>query len=202
MFFNVSSVDANGLAIFSISASDLFSNYVQQFELNSGSASTVIINVSGTNISWSTGNMIGEFVTDGGEQKVIWNFYEAQNIILNNNIHGAILAPYADTVANNVPIDGSVVVNSLTTTGEVHLPTFNGNISNTVCNPISTPTATLVPTNTPTFTPTATLVPTNTPTFTPTATLVPTNTPTFTPTATLVPQYATPIRQPSHPRPL
>jgi hypothetical protein len=53
--------------------------------------------------------------------------------------------------------------------------------------PTATPTATAVPTNTPTFTATATNTPTETPTFTATATNTPTETPTFTATATNTP---------------
>jgi len=122
--------DANGLAVFSVSASDLFSNQkVQQIELNLNGASDIVINVSGVNIVWSAGNMVGVFNQDDVRDNIVWNFYEATTIDFGSHaMNGQVLAPLAN-VTTSGNINGSIFANSLTTTSEVHLPGYNGNIN-------------------------------------------------------------------------
>lgn len=118
---------SDGVAVFNVSGSDIFSNpYAQQFELIADSLTkNVVINVSGTSINWTGGNMVGQFTNDYWQAHVIWNFYEAETINLGSrNFNGAILAPYA-SITSSGPIDGLVVANNLTTTGAVNLPDGN-----------------------------------------------------------------------------
>lgn len=126
--FNVTSVDENGAAIFEVNGSQLFSGAAQQIELNPGSASMVIINVTGSSINWTSGNMVGNFTNSSWRSRVIWNFPGASTINFNSyNMMGAVLAPYAHvTTAAN--IDGSVAVRALTTTSEIHQPTLTANL--------------------------------------------------------------------------
>ncbi|MBK1829838.1 choice-of-anchor A family protein [Verrucomicrobiaceae bacterium R5-34] len=121
--------DDDGTAIFSYSGNDIFSNnYVQQIELDLNSASTVVINVSGTDIDWTSGNMVGSFTDLAVRESVIWNFYEAESIDFGSyNMMGQVLAPNA-TVTTSANIDGSIYAQNLTTTSEVHLPTYNGEL--------------------------------------------------------------------------
>lgn len=119
---------ADGVAVFNVSAADIFSNpNGQQFELYADSfTSNFVINVSGTSVDWTNGNMVGLFTDNYWQDHTIWNFYEATSINLgSHNFNGAILAPYA-TITTSANIDGLVVANNLTTTAEVHLPN-NGN---------------------------------------------------------------------------
>lgn len=130
--FNVSSVTEKGVAIFEVAAADLFgNNNVQQIELNPGSASLVVINVTGSTVNWSgNGNMVGNFTNSQWRSRVIWNFAGASTINFGSrNMMGAVLAPYAH-VTTSANIDGSVAVRALTTTSEIHQPTFSGNLGN------------------------------------------------------------------------
>lgn len=196
--FTVNNVTSSGVAIFQVKGADIFNNSrVQQIELQPQSATTIIINVAGTTINWSDGNLVGNFVDNAWRANVIWNFYEATTINLGSrNLMGALLAPLA-AVKTSGNLDGAVAVRSLTTTAAVHQPEFAGALDS-VCptaTPTNTvaPTATSTPTGTPTGTPTRTSAPTATrtatPTFTstPTRTSVPTATPTATPTFTNTP---------------
>ncbi len=124
--FNVNNVDVNGIAIFNVSISAVFNNNnVQQIQLNplNSNLKLVVINVYGTSASWSSGNFVGSWfdsVTTGRSQ-TIWNFYQATSLTLNNDIMGAVLAPYA-VVTTGSNVDGAIAVKTLYAGGEVHLP--------------------------------------------------------------------------------
>lgn len=61
---------------------------------------------------------------------IIWNFYEATTVNFGSrNMMGQVIAPYAH-VTSQGNIDGSIFARSLTTTGEVHLPGYNGLFQN------------------------------------------------------------------------
>lgn len=118
---------ADGLAVFNVSATDIFTNpYGQQFELIPDAFTTnIVINVSGTSVNWTNGNMVGLFNDNYWQGHTLWNFYEATTINLNaHNFNGGILAPLA-SITTSSNIDGLVVANNLTTTAEVHLPDSN-----------------------------------------------------------------------------
>lgn len=116
----------DGLAVFNVSGAQVFSNnLVQQIELNLNGASAVVINVSGTNITFNQGNMVGAWNTLFARANVIWNFHEATNILFDRAMNGAVLAPLA-SVRNNTVIEGSTFVGSLLQRGEVHLPGYTG----------------------------------------------------------------------------
>lgn len=118
---------ADGVAVFDVSAADIFANpRGQQFELIADAAtSSIVINVSGTSVNWTNGNMVGLFNDNYWQGHTLWNFYEAETINLgSHNFNGAILAPYA-SITTSANIDGLVVAKNLTTTAEVHLPDSN-----------------------------------------------------------------------------
>ena len=121
--------DQNGTAVFSYGGSEIFSNSnVQQIEIDVNSASVIVINVSGTEITWNSGNKVGAFTDLAVRESVIWNFYEAETIdFQSRNFNGQVLAPNA-TVTTAGNIDGSIYARNLITTAEVHLPTFNGTL--------------------------------------------------------------------------
>ena len=125
--FNVTSTDACGVAVFDIPGSVFSNGNVQQIELSPGSASTIVINVSGASINWTQGNMVSQFTSATWRARVLWNFHQATSINFNSrNMMGAVLAPLAN-VSTTANIDGSIAANSLTTSAEVHLPNFVGN---------------------------------------------------------------------------
>lgn len=151
LMFDVQSKTANGLAIFDITGSQLFNSAGGVIEFsNSANAATILVNVSGSSMNWTHGNM-GNWLTSYSSNitKVIWNFHQATSINTNSRrFAGAILAPYADMNAGSGNLEGSVVVKNLVNAGEIHNPVFS--LSNktpltTACDGLPTPT----PTNTP-----------------------------------------------------
>lgn len=116
----------DGIAVFNVSGSQVLSNnLVQQLELNLNGASAVVINVSGTSINFNQGNMVGAWNTAFARANVIWNFYQATDILFDRAMNGAVLAPLAH-LRNNTVIEGSTFVSSMYQRGEVHLPGYTG----------------------------------------------------------------------------
>ncbi|OYW73789.1 MAG: hypothetical protein B7Z37_20250, partial [Verrucomicrobia bacterium 12-59-8] len=115
---------ADGVAVFNVTAASIFSNpFGQQFDLNAdANTANIIINVSGTSVNWTNGNMVGNLTSNYWQEHTLWNFYEATTINLNEHrFNGGILAPYA-SITTQSEIDGLVVANNLTTAAEVRLP--------------------------------------------------------------------------------
>ncbi len=127
--FYVNSVDANGIAVFNLAGNTVLNNVlVQQIEIIVGTSVTntlqlIIINLSGTSISFSQGNFVGTWLTSisTGRAHTLWNLPQATSLTINQNWMGALLAPYA-VVTASVNIDGATAVLSLTTTAELHDP--------------------------------------------------------------------------------
>ena len=101
----------------------------------------IIINVSGDNLELYT-NIIGNFSNSIFAEKIIWNFYEATEINLEQTLYGTLLAPLA-TVSTTKNIDGAVGVSSLifSQAGEIHMPlsTVTPPVTTTVEVPEPTP---------------------------------------------------------------
>lgn len=119
--------DSNGLAVFNVPGSLVFSNNnVQQIDINFNGATNVIINVTGTNINFTQGNFVGNFTSMFARSRVLWNFHQATNIDIGGKaFNGALLAPAASYTSQGVN-EGSVYVASFTQRGEVHLPGYIG----------------------------------------------------------------------------
>ena len=151
--FTVAAVDANNNAVFNINGADLFGSKTQQIGLSlsgltESQVKTVIINVTGTAISFSnwSGNFSGFFTQSWARSHVIWNFQDATSLDLTNReFNGAILAYQASLQTGSAPVQGSVFVreyfgpNGVGQTGEVHMPLYQGYV------PGLTPTATPEP---------------------------------------------------------
>lgn len=112
--------DANGVAVFNITADQL--NSIGQIQFNLNGADTAIVNVSGANITLDD-NFLGG--TNGLGQHVIWNFKDAQTLNLSTAWGGSILAPSAAATTGNY-VQGSAVFGSLVQNGEFHLGTYSG----------------------------------------------------------------------------
>lgn len=120
---------ANGVAVFHVNGNDLFNNNrVQQMSLALNGATSVIINVSGNGINWTNGNIVGGFNTDDARSRVLWNFYEAEEIHFGSrSLSGAVLAPYAHTTIMG-QMNGSMWVESMTQRAMVTGPGYTGAI--------------------------------------------------------------------------
>ncbi len=127
--FYVNNVDVNGIAVFNLVGNTVLNNQlVQQIEVIIGAnvasiLQLVVINLSGTSISFSQANLVGTWFTSisTGRSHTIWNLPQATSLTINSNWMGALLAPYA-VVTASVNIDGATAVLSLTTTAELHDP--------------------------------------------------------------------------------
>lgn len=121
--------DANGLAVFDLTAVDDTLLSLSEFMFDFGSASTVVmnadlssatVNANFLTMAGSTGSIASQI---GG--KTIWNFYNATNLTLNTQFSGAVLATSALlTHGNN--IEGGVYVQRIQQNGEIHLQPFSG----------------------------------------------------------------------------
>ena len=127
LIFNVVSKDADGFAFFTVPNGDaIFHNSkVQQIEVKNdeGKASVIVINVPGKSVTFDQGNIVGSLTESSLRSRVLFNFYEAEQINMQRNFMGALLAPFAN-VQTNANIDGATAVESLTTTSELHKPQF------------------------------------------------------------------------------
>ncbi|MEE4450923.1 choice-of-anchor A family protein [Novosphingobium resinovorum] len=124
--------DANGVAVFTISAADL--DKIGEIQFNLNGADTAIVNVSGGSITLND-NFLGG--TQNLGEHVIWNFYEATDLSLTTAWGGSVLAPTAAATTGNY-IQGSAVFGSLVQNGEMHVGTYTG----TSYDPGSTPPTT------------------------------------------------------------
>lgn len=127
--FTVNASNAvNGVAVFSIAASDLSNPaYQNGFQIagNYASVGSIIINVTGGGAVSSNYNFIGDW-SKVDRSKVLWNFGSATSLALNNNFYGTILAMNADVTQGSVSIDSNVFAKSLNFNGEIHGPLYTG----------------------------------------------------------------------------
>jgi len=125
---NFTAVVKNGVAVFDLTAIDttLFSSAVKRFSFSGlDGATSVIFN---TDITSAT---LGDDFLGGGAQnygaKMIWNFYNATDLTVNNQFGGSILATKA-ALTTNQNIEGGVYVNSLDQHAEIHLQAYSGTL--------------------------------------------------------------------------
>jgi len=115
------------LDIFNLNASTLSS--ANNFTINSVAGSTVVVNISGTNVSLQN---FGFNIEGTDKQHILFNFYQATSITASSiGVEGSILAPLASFAFNNGNVEGNVIVNSLTGNGESHNYLFQGNLPST-----------------------------------------------------------------------
>lgn len=116
---------ADDVAVFDVSAGDIFAMNTT-LSINQGTASTVVINVGGTDISVDGGvNLVGAFTNVSNFSNILWNFYEATSIDFGNlAVKGSVLAPYAET-SGGASFDGAFAALTYSGAREFHNFTFN-----------------------------------------------------------------------------
>ena len=112
--------NADGVAVFNITAADL--NRIGEIQFNLNGADTAIVNVAGSSVTLND-NFLGG--TNGLGEHVIWNFPDASQINSTTAWGGSVLAPFAAATTGNY-IEGSAVFGSLVQNGEFHLGTYTG----------------------------------------------------------------------------
>jgi choice-of-anchor A domain-containing protein len=134
--FNLASTSSRNI-VFNLTESQASTIFMSQnaevkFDLGNRSVNSIdsiIVNIAGFgNSSFTTSaNFLGSITSDVGlRQRLLWNFYQNDNnVALNRNWYGSILAPYA-TLTGNSNLDGSAAVNNINFTAEIHGPTWTG----------------------------------------------------------------------------
>ncbi|MBW4506203.1 MAG: choice-of-anchor A family protein [Scytonematopsis contorta HA4267-MV1] len=112
----------NKLDVFNLSGAEL--SKTNSLEINASPESTVVVNVSGLDISMKN---FGFNLRGVDRKNVLYNFYEATNLNASEiAIEGSILAPFANFAFNNGQVNGNVVVKSMSGNGESHNYLFAG----------------------------------------------------------------------------
>ena len=117
--------DANGLAVFDLTLIDTQLFGLGEFQFNLGTASTILFNTDNTDYNFSTNFLGGSAQLLG--TKAIWNFYNAESLVINNQFGGVILATDAALI-NKQNLEGAVIVESLDQRGEIHWQNFGGTL--------------------------------------------------------------------------
>ena len=128
------------LNVFKVDGHDL--SNANNVSINVPNGSVVLVNVNRRNVSWSGGLS----VTGTSIQNVMYNFYQAHNLTLVNiDIRGSLLAPYAKVNFIRGVINGQMVAKFIQGTGQFNNKKFIGNLpaDSTVVN-IAEITASLV----------------------------------------------------------
>ncbi|RBP12274.1 putative secreted protein with PEP-CTERM sorting signal/choice-of-anchor A domain-containing protein [Roseiarcus fermentans] len=127
-YFDANHVYNDGIAVFSVSASTL--QTAATIGVDVGSASTVVINVTGSSgfgftpqANFTYGGSVSSQKTVA--QHVIWNFEDAGSLSMDRDWSGAFLAGRA-AVSNSVSIDGFLYAYSFNGSGELHDWPFAG----------------------------------------------------------------------------
>jgi len=120
--------------IFTLSASDIVQDI--GFHINVPDGATTLVNISGQlaqmqNFGFYFNELDANYDTQNlfPDALILYNFFEATALtIAGIEVHGSILAPWADTLFDNGHIEGNLIARSLFGTGEAHNELFNGNL--------------------------------------------------------------------------
>jgi choice-of-anchor A domain-containing protein len=125
--------NSSGVAVFNVNSSVFTTGSLSTVAINLDGATTVIINVTVSGCTTSTGCVLDmpgslNFTNPTGyAETVLWNFVNATSLDFSTEFGGTVLAPDAQ-VSNSSPIDGTVVANSISTTGEIHEYAYTGTL--------------------------------------------------------------------------
>ena len=116
----------NGFYTFNVTGAQLAAASGHGLSITAPSGSTVVVNINGTADSFQS---MGITLNGVDNQHVLYNFNQATSLTLNAiGIEGTILAPWANVNFINGQINGSLIAQSLTGSGESHLHLFQGSL--------------------------------------------------------------------------
>jgi choice-of-anchor A domain-containing protein len=119
------------LNIFNLSGQDVMKANAGSFRINTPPGATVLVNIDG---SVSAMQNFGFFFPVPEEEYdwdpfILYNFYQATSLDFGKiEIHGSVLAPFAEVQFSDGHIEGQLIAMSLTGTGEAHDELFIGQI--------------------------------------------------------------------------
>lgn len=120
-------VTGSGLQVLNWSEAMFEGNSNQQLLVNLPSNATLVINVAGTDIDFNR-----NFNRFNGDNRVLFNFYQATTVDIGRQFSGSVLGVFADiTGGNSGNIDGTVIGNNVVqnANGEIHNNYFQGDLS-------------------------------------------------------------------------
>ncbi len=129
--------NASGVAVFDISTSLFSAN--SAVTINLDGATSVLINVdvdscAGASCAYTFLDSVNFLNPASYADEVLWNFVNATGLTFSNEFGGTILAPEA-AVSNRSQIDGTLVADSFSGTGELHSYPYTGILPGTVATP-------------------------------------------------------------------
>lgn len=122
-----SAPSAEGLSIFSIADGADFFSGLHRLTFDLQGDETVLVNVGGEDIDLAAG-FLAAHGRDDVAGRLLWNFYEAEEVHIGRSFYGSVLAPLAD-FSNRGSIWGSVIADEVTQRGAFRLAAFNGAVS-------------------------------------------------------------------------
>lgn len=144
--FTAGAAAAGGTAVFDVASSVFSSGQWAQITLdNSVNAQTIVINVDASatsgDVSFTGGNIDANTFKNLAD-RIVWNFYNADSIVVQRELFGAMIGVDAH-LYSTTNLNGSVAVGSFNQSGEVHGPNFNVDFTGTP-PPIPLPTSGLL----------------------------------------------------------
>lgn len=122
---NIGSAGADGFAVINISQADLDFFFGGNPGITFASTPiTTVVNVAGDSFHLASGK---NFDGSPGSNNVIFNFFEATDIVLDSGFGASILAPWADVAANTGGANVFLVGNNVTQKIEIRSP-FDGDL--------------------------------------------------------------------------
>ena len=119
------------LNVFTIDAS-VFGDGNHPIDIDAPVGSTILVNVTGTNLSLGTAiyyNGTQHSGDDAADDRILFNFSTATALALNQGFSGSVLAPFA-VLSGTGQIDGNFIAAQIGATGEVHNEEFIGSLPN------------------------------------------------------------------------
>jgi len=122
--------NSSGVAVFDVNTSLFANNSTVTIALDG--ATSVIINVNvdsciSSTCAYSFASSVNFQNPTSYADAVVWNFVNATGLTFSGEFGGTVLAPLA-AVANNAPIDGTLVANSYSGNGELHSHPYDGTL--------------------------------------------------------------------------
>lgn len=114
---------ADPLAIFNVSASQMFGSGDDFNLILSSGTKDVIINISGTSVATGTSKFSQ---LQSMSDHLILNFYQADSVNFGSEAYGCVVAPNADVTSGNNFNSGLMCKDA--SFGEAHLPAWDGNV--------------------------------------------------------------------------
>ncbi|KQX21527.1 MULTISPECIES: choice-of-anchor A family protein [unclassified Sphingomonas] len=127
-------VTGSGLHVLNWSEAMFEGNNNQQLLVSLPNDATLVVNVAGTDIDFNR-----NFNRFNGDNRVLFNFYQATTVDIGRQFSGSVLGVFADiTGGNSGNIDGTVIGNNVrqNANGEIHNNYFQGDLSS-VSGPVS-----------------------------------------------------------------